>query len=79
MVEIRWCVIEHVVIFVFVCVCVCVRVCVLNAVTNSLVLHLFLQLDSCNMVFKILIIVQRDATLSRLIIILQVHSTCFGC
>ena len=28
---------------------------------------------------KLLIIVQRDATLSGLFIILQVHSTCFGC
>jgi hypothetical protein len=29
--------------------------------------------------FSILIIVQRDATQSSLFIILQVHSTCFGC
>ena len=29
--------------------------------------------------WSILIIVQRDATLSSLFIILQVHSTCFGC
>ena len=29
--------------------------------------------------WSILIIVQRDATQSRLFIILQVHSTCFGC
>ena len=29
--------------------------------------------------FKGLIIVQRDATQSSLFIILQVHSTCFGC
>ena len=28
---------------------------------------------------SILIIVQRDATQSSLFIILQVHSTCFGC
>ena len=28
---------------------------------------------------KFLIIVQRDATQSSLLIILQVHSTCFGC
>ena len=31
------------------------------------------------MVLFILIIVQRDATQSSLSIILQVHSTCFGC
>jgi len=29
--------------------------------------------------WSILIIVQRDATQSSLFIILQVHSTCFGC
>ena len=29
--------------------------------------------------FRWLIIVQRDATQSSLFIILQVHSTCFGC
>ena len=32
-----------------------------------------------NLAFKGLIIVQRDATQSSLFIILQVHSTCFGC
>ena len=32
-----------------------------------------------NYVRSILIIVQRDATQSSLFIILQVHSTCFGC
>jgi len=29
--------------------------------------------------WSILIIVQRDATQSSLFIVLQVHSTCFGC
>jgi len=29
--------------------------------------------------FAVLIIVQRDATQNSLFIILQVHSTCFGC
>ena len=32
-----------------------------------------------NSAFKGLIIVQRDATQNSLFIILQVHSTCFGC
>ena len=32
-----------------------------------------------NSAFKGLIIVQRDPTQSSLFIILQVHSTCFGC
>ena len=31
------------------------------------------------MLYSLLIIVQRDATQSSLFIILQVHSTCFGC
>jgi len=38
--------------------------------------------DACtskNIYWSILIIVQRDATQSSLFIILQVHSTCFGC
>jgi len=34
---------------------------------------------SINYLQNILIIVQRDATQSSLFIILQVHSTCFGC
>ena len=35
-----------------------------------------LSSSSC---YSILIIVQRDATQSSLFIILQLHSTCFGC
>ena len=39
----------------------------------------FLAVKNSNIMISVLIIVQRDATKSSLFIILQVHSTCFGC
>jgi len=44
--------------------------------TMKLIMSLFIHAEWN---YDILIIVQRDATQSSLFIILQVHSTCFGC
>ena len=43
--------------------------------TLSLTFYVYVSVNRC----YILIIVQRDATQNSLFIILQVHSTCFGC
>jgi len=41
--------------------------------------HYAVRNETANRIQVILIIFQRDATQSSLFIILQVHSTCFGC
>jgi len=51
--------------------------------TSSIFFHthsfVILECSQHNNVHAILIIVQQDATQSSLLIILQVHCTCFGC
>jgi len=50
----------------------------INRDTPNLVLVFFYVYGSVHR-WSVLIIVQRDATKSSLFIILQIHSTCFGC